>query len=131
MIEAGSLLIEKSASRPECFQVAENTDSSPWATVAADLSPKEREKALTADGWTFAYMAGAIEATAVGFNPANRMTSALKQLTALAAAQQCNCVEIDAVVMRTFLGVPYLRVSAHSRDIQRDRPLRREGDRRI
>ena len=123
MIEAGTILIEKSARRPGCFQLAANPESSPWAAVAADLSPKERDKALTADGWTFAYMAGAIRATAVGFNPANRMTSALKQLTALAAAQQCNCVEIDEVAVRSFMGVPYVSVSAHSRDVQKSAPL--------
>ena len=123
MIEAGTILIDKSAARPECFRLAANPESSPWASIAADLSPREREKALVADGWTFAYMAGGIRAKGVGFNPANRMASAVRQLKALASAQHCNCVQIDEVAMHSFLGVPYVSVSAHSRDIQKAAPL--------
>jgi hypothetical protein len=32
--------------------------------------------------------------------------------------QNCNCLEIDAIRAHTFLGVPWISLSAHSRHIQ-------------
>jgi hypothetical protein len=33
--------------------------------------------------------------------------------------QQCNCLEIDQVTTHSFLGVPCVSISAHSRNIQK------------
>ena len=119
MIEAGTLLIEKNAPRPKCFQLAANPDAHSWAPVARDLSSRDREKALAMNGWTFSYLAGAIRATAFGLTPASRIAAALKRLIAIASRQRCNCLEIDEVAARSFLGLPYVKVSAHSRQIQK------------
>jgi len=123
MIEAGTILIEASAARPECFHLAGTAEANRWVALAGDLSARDREKALTAEGWSFAYMAGALHVTAAGFNAESRMASALKQLARLAGEQHCNCLEIDEVAMHRCLGVPYLSVSAHSRDIWKTSPL--------
>ena len=118
MIEAGTLLIEKNAPRPECFHLVPGSDPNTWAPVAHDLSQRELDRALAANGWTFTYLAGAIHATAFGFSPGARAAGALKQLTAIAVEQRCNCLEIDTVAAHSFLGVPYLSVSAHSRNVR-------------
>jgi hypothetical protein len=34
-------------------------------------------------------------------------------------AQHCNCVEFTGVSAKSFLGMPYVNVSAHSRHIQK------------
>ena len=49
------------------------------------------------------------------------INAALRQLTAGDGFQNCNCLEIDDVVMHKFLGMPYVTVSAHARHIQKGR----------
>jgi hypothetical protein len=95
------------------------TDPNSWAPVAQDLSPHDLEKALAANGWTFYYRAGAIRTAALGFNPSSRMAAALKRLIALATQQRCNCLQIDEVAAHSFLGVPYVSISAHPRHVQK------------
>jgi len=119
MITSGTLLIEKNTPKPACFQFQPGSDSESWAPVTHDLSPRDLEKALAANGWTFHYLAGAIRATAFGFNEADRMAAALKQLIAIAKRQRCNCLEIDEVATHSFLGIPHASVSAHLRHVQK------------
>ena len=119
MIQSGTLLIEKDTPKPACFQFQPGPDSESWAPVTHDLSPRDLEKALSANGWTFHYLAGAIRATAFGFNEPDRVATALKRLIAIATRQHCNCLEIDEVSTRSFLGIPHASVSAHMRNVQK------------
>jgi hypothetical protein len=118
MMTAGTILIEKHAACPQCFHLK---DSSPtdWMAVTHNLSPHELEKELSAAGWTFFYMANAIRTTAFGFNRAKMIHVALKRLVANVRRQGCNCLEIDDVATRSFLGLPYVSVSGHPRHIQK------------
>jgi hypothetical protein len=118
MIEARTLLMKTDAPRPGCFILAPYSDAKSWAEVTHDLSARDLEQELALHGWTFSYLAGAIRATAFGFSPEKRMASALQKLSAIAQKQQCNCLEIDQITVRSFLGAPYLTISAHSRNIQ-------------
>ena len=115
---AGTILIEKHAARPQCFHLK---DSSPtdWMAFTHNLSPYELEKELSAAGWTFFYMANAIQTTAFGFNRAKMIHAALQRLVTNVREQRCNCLEIDDVATRSFLGLPYVSVSAHPRHIQK------------
>jgi hypothetical protein len=45
--------------------------------------------------------------------------SALQRVIAGARLQHCNCIEIDEVSAHSFLGIPYVSVSAHTRHIQK------------
>jgi len=45
--------------------------------------------------------------------------SALKRIIEQVREQRCNCLEIDEVETRSFLGLPYVNVSAHARRIQK------------
>jgi hypothetical protein len=119
MIESGTIFIEKNAPRPACFQLQSVAAPSSWAPVVHDLSPRDLEKALTSNGWTFFYQAGTVRATAFGFNPVNTTAVALKRLTASATRQGYNCLEIDEVAAHSFLGMPYISVSAHNRHVQK------------
>src|SRR5690349_1738292 len=120
MLEPGTLLIEKSAPRPPCFELAPESGPDSWVTFAHHLNQHDLEKELARGGWTFFYRAGAIRATAFGFSPQTRMASLLKKLSAIATAQACNCLEIDTLTDRSVLGLPYLTASAHSRNVIKD-----------
>ena len=63
-------------------------------------------------------MAGAIKTIGFGFARRTMIQAALKRVIATVKLQECNCLEIDAIAMRSFLGLPYVCLSAHSRHIQ-------------
>jgi hypothetical protein len=53
-----------------------------------------------------------------GFNREKAVHTAVDRLIENAKSQNCNCLEIGRVTMKSFLGLPFARVSAHSRHIQ-------------
>lgn len=123
MFTPGTILMERHALRPPCFQLQDGPSANGWMPVTLSLTPSALEKELAATGWTFFYMAGMIRATAFGLDRARMFHAALKRLITTVELQNCNCLEIDDVVVRSFVGMPYVRVSAHSRHIQKGRCL--------
>jgi hypothetical protein len=119
LITAGSILIEKGTLLPQFFRAGTESYPSAWLAIDSSLNFHERENELAATGWTFLYMASKVRATAFGFDTPKMVHRALKRLIAGARLQKCNCLEIDEVTTHSFLGMPYVSVSAHSRHIQK------------
>src|ERR1039457_2758509 len=119
MITSGTILIEKGTLLPEPLRLETALHASGWAPVTNKLDRHQLEKKIATAGWTFFYMAGEIRSTAFGFNSQNRADAALQRLIANAKLRKCNCLEIDGVATHSFLGMPYVSVSAHSRHIQK------------
>ena len=90
-----------------------------WISVAHNLTARLLETNLQGGGWTFFYMAKAITGRAFGFTPEKVIEAALGRLIAKAKLQHCNSVQIDSVVTRSFLGIPFVDVAAHPRQIQK------------
>jgi hypothetical protein len=118
-ITSGTILIEKNALHPQCFQLRDHAYPDAWMRVTHDLTRPELEKQLRATGWTFFYMASAIRTRSFGFDRAKTIHAALKRIIANVKKQKCNCLEIDGVTAHSFLGMPYVSVSAHPRHIQK------------
>jgi hypothetical protein len=119
MITSGSILIAGNAPRPPCVQVEDHAFPDGWVSVAHNLPPHELEKDLVAAGWTFFYVASAIKTTAFGFDRTKMIRAALQRVITSVSLQRCNCLEIDAVSTHSFLGLPYVSMTAHSRHIQK------------
>ena len=119
MITPGTILIARDAERPECFHLDDDDCSNGWAPVRRDLSFSDFDRELAAKGWTFFYLANSITATAFGLDRAKLLDSALARLIGDVKLRKCNCLEIDTVTNRSFLGIPYVNVSAHPRHIQK------------
>jgi hypothetical protein len=68
--------------------------------------------------WNFFFLAGAISATVLGRDRPATMRRALKLILAKQPSQNYNALQIAKVVPKSFLGIPYVRVSAYSRHIQ-------------
>ena len=119
MITSGTILMDRDAVRPEYLQLEDGPYPNTWVPVKRNLTSSELEKELSTSGWTLFYLASPISATAFGFNRVKMIHAALTRLIAKAKVQKCNCLEIDDVSTRSFLGMPYLSVSAHPRHIQR------------
>ena len=87
-----------------------------WTTVSNLRSDFERD--ISQAGWTFFFQAGEIHATVFGFNVEAAVRTAVERLIKNAKTLNCNCLEIGQVTMKSFLGLPFATVSAHSRHIQ-------------
>jgi hypothetical protein len=118
-IENGSLLIEEGTAVPPSFRLETAAYPAVWMSPGDNLSPQELESELTSSGWSFFYEAGAVRKTAFGFDQGKAVHAALEQLAAGAVLNNCNCLEIDEVAGHSFLGIPWVSVSAHSCRIQR------------
>jgi hypothetical protein len=119
LITSGSILIEKGTLVPQFFRAETESYPNAWIAIGSSLNCHERESELVATGWTFLYMASKFRATVFGFDKQKMIDKALKRLMAVARLQKCNCLEIDEVAMHSFLGMPYVSVSAHSRNMQK------------
>ena len=118
MIGAGSILVEKSTLLPGSLALESGSTESGWSQVADNPDRHQLESELATSGWTFFLMAGTIKSSAFGFNRPRMIQAALKRLIATVKLQRCNCLEIDTIAARSFLGMPYISLSGHSRHIQ-------------
>ena len=116
-IQTGSILIENGASMPDSLRLEGRPYSSGWRSVS-NLGLNELDAAIHKAGWTFFFMAGEIKITSFGFDKDSAMRRAVKRVITNVESHKCNCVEITEVSAKSFLGMPYVNVSAHSRHIQ-------------
>jgi hypothetical protein len=110
-MENGTLL-------PRSLALASEHYSSTWTRVTNLRS--DFDKDIQQAGWTFFFLAGPAQATVFGFDREKAVHTAVDRLIKGAKAQHCNCLEIGEVTMKSFLGLPFASVSAHSRHIQRN-----------
>lgn len=119
-IKEGRILIEAGTHMPATIQVNREAGSGGWAAVEG-LDRHEIEKKINEAGWNFFYMAGRIEASAFGFDKQKTLQAALQRVITIVKSQRCNSLEITQVRFKSFLTVPYVTVSAHSRHVQQGR----------
>ena len=109
----------KDTPHPHCFELEHGPYPDSWVSVKHNLTSYELERELVTAGWRLRDKAGSITTTSIGFDRAKMMNAALKRVITIVRQQECNCVEIDDVETHTFLGIPYISVYAHARQIQR------------
>lgn len=102
---------------PKSLLLEGGSYSNDWRSVS-NLGLNELDAAIHQAGWTFFFMAGEIKITSFGFDKKSAMRRAVKRVIANVESHKCNCVEITEVSAKSFLGMPYVNVSAHSRHIQ-------------
>lgn len=119
-ISAGTILIEKSTRLPGTLGLESCPTDSGWLSLVNHPDRRQLEEKLSAAGWRFFLMAGAIKTCGFGFARRTMIQAALKRLITAVKLQKCNCLEIDAIAMRSFLGLPYVCLSAHARQIQNE-----------
>lgn len=119
MLTSGNILIERNALRPACFQLEDAAGANAWMPVMHHLTPHQLEAELAATGWSFFYMADTIRTTAFGFDRGKMIDAALQRVISNVRKQRCNCLEVTGVTMHSFLGLPYVSISAHPRHIQK------------
>ena len=116
-INTGTILIQEGTLLPTGLPVESDAFLPGWRAVR-NLDGYGLGRKIDEADWNFFYLAGEIKATVVGREGAEALRRAVKQILAKRTGQKFNSLEIAKVVSKRFLGVPYLKVFAHSRHIQ-------------
>jgi hypothetical protein len=102
---------------PAALETASNAFAPGWRTFQ-NLSGYALSRKVEAENWQFFCLAGVLQATAVGLHGQKTLTRAIKHILRSTAMEKYNSLEVTEIAARRFLGVPYLRVSAHLRHVQ-------------
>src|SRR5260370_17626708 len=85
--------------------------------VIKNLDGSALARSIEGANWNFFYLAGEMRAAALGRDRSGTLHRAVKRLLAK-EEKQFNSLEITKVVSKRFLGIPFMRVVAHTRHIQ-------------
>jgi len=115
--QSGTILVEAGAILPDNVSLQPGVFSQNWRSVA-NLDGIALGAEIAKAGWTFFYMAGEVKKHAFGLGEEQRVRAAVERVIEDVQAQHCNCVEITHLANKSFLGVPYVSITAHARHIQ-------------
>jgi hypothetical protein len=115
-IAAGRILVRAGTRLPSSSRPPDGVAADGWSLMASSRLAFAAE--ALASGMTFFFMAGGIQATAIGFDRRKTLAAAIGRLTRAVDTGKCNSIEIGKIEYRSFWGVPFVRVSAHERHLQ-------------
>jgi hypothetical protein len=114
---SGTVLIRENTLLPPDLEVESEVFLSGWRIVK-NLDRSALTRNIEGANWNFFYLAGEIRATVLGRERSGTLRRAVKCVLAKQEGQKFNSLEITKVVSKRFLGIPFMRVTAHSRHIQ-------------
>lgn len=117
-IKPGMILIAEGAILPVQLRLETEPYVDGWRLLK-HLETKGFDRIISQAGWSFFYLAGAIEMNAFGSDEKKTARKAIKRIIVKLKSKNFNCLEITQVAAKRFLGLPYLSVSAHSRHFQK------------
>jgi hypothetical protein len=117
-IKAGTIMMKAGTIIPQSLRVETEPYSHGWEIIKnSDADAVDRD--IRRADWNFFFLAGNIQATALGYWGERTVRTAMERVVAKAEPSKFNCLEITEVSAKQFLGFPYVHVSAHSRHIQK------------
>lgn len=114
------MFIDATAVLPESLQLESATDANGWQTLADGGRPAFEQKVRQA-GWIFFLTHAETKAKVYGFDVQKALRTAFERISASVKSQKCNGLQITAVENKSYFGVPYVSITAHSRHLQ-ERP---------
>jgi hypothetical protein len=118
----GTILIRRGTLLPPGL-VLESEVFLPGWNVVRKLDGYALARKLHQFNWNFFYLAGEIRMTVIGRSGDAAVRKAVEQILARPKSRKYDSLEITNVVSTRFLGVPCVKVFAHSRHIQEGRYL--------
>jgi len=117
MYSTGTVLVKDGTLFPASLAIESEEFLPGWRAVKS-LDRDGLARQIEGANWNFFYLAGGVRTTVIGGRPGN-LRRAMKHLVAKQKGEKYNCLEITKIATRRFLGIPFLRVTAHSRHIQK------------
>jgi len=116
-VKVGAILLEEWPLITQLSDLESESYSGHWKLVKV-LDGFALDQKIRAFGWNFFFMAGEVKAMFFGASGEKKIFGALKRILGKVNDLHFNSLEITGIVAKSFLGVPYVVVSAHSRHIQ-------------
>ena len=117
-IKAGTILMKAGTIIPQSLRVETEPYSHGWEIIKnSDADAVDRD--IRRADWNFFFLAGNIQATALGYWGERTVRRAMERVVAKAEPSKFNCLEITKISAKQFLGFPYVHISAHSRHIRK------------
>ena len=116
-VQVATILVKASPPMPELFGLEIERYSGNW-NVVKTLDGFALDRKIRVAGWNFFFMGAEVKAMLFGAIGAKKIQNALHRILGKVRQQPFNALEVTGIVMKLFLGVPDMIVSAHSRHIQ-------------
>jgi len=113
---SGTILIRENTLLPEGLNIESEVFLPGWRVVKS-LDGSTLARNIEVLNWNLFYLAGDIRASALGRDRPGTLRKAVKRVLAK-QEERFNSLEITRVVAKRFLGIPFMRVAAHTRHIQ-------------
>jgi hypothetical protein len=121
-ISSASLLIADGTTLPESMDLKTDTYCDGWSLIRT-VGSAELGRRIHDAGWHFFYLASGVKATVFGFRSNVAIRRAMKRLIAEVTSGRYNCIQIENVRTGSFLGIPFVSISARPRHIQKSQVL--------
>jgi len=115
-IQAGTMMLYESANL-QSLALEGDSYCTDWRSLGTSAS-SGLESRVRALGWTLFFLAGEIRAVVPAWGGHNTLRRGVKRLLARTHLLHFNCLEVNEIHRKYFLGVPYLSISANPRHIQ-------------
>lgn len=115
--KALAILIREDTPLPVNLSIESEAFLPGWRVVK-NLDRSTLARNIESANWNFFYLAGEIRSAVLGRDWLGTLRRAVKCVLAKQEGQKFNSLEITKVVSKRFLGIPFMRVTAHSRHIQ-------------
>jgi len=117
IVEIGTILIED---RPWITHLL-GLEIEPYAggwSVVRGINGSALDREVHAAGWNFFFMAAEVKTMFLGSLETTKVRNAMRRILGKVKPESFNCLEVTGIMAKTFLGIRYATVAAHSRHIQ-------------
>lgn len=116
-LQAGTVFIAAKTILPESLSLKGAPDANGWRSLES-VGRSAFEQKVRQAGWIFFLMDAEITARVYGFDAQKALRTAFERISANVKSQKCNSLQITRVESKSFLKVPYVSITAHSRHLQ-------------
>jgi hypothetical protein len=117
-VKVGSILMKDWPGMTQLLGIESEPCSGEWSLLKV-LDTSTLDRKIHAAGWNFFFMAAEVKVTVLGSIGTAKIQNALKRILEKVKQHHFNSLEVTEIVANSFLGVPYVTVSAHSRHMQK------------
>jgi len=121
-LKIGTVLVQTDVVLPDSVWVQKETYCPGWQAIT-NLNGDDLDRQIRRDGWNFIFMGGALQGTSWGSWSGTAIRCAAIRILKKTQATKLNAFEITGIHARRFLGVPYVIVTGHSRQVQKSTVL--------
>jgi hypothetical protein len=117
IVEVGTVLIEDRPGITQFFCLEIEPFAGGWS-VLQGINGAALDRKIRAAGWNFFFMSMEVKAILLGSLGTTKIRNAIRRILEKVRPQNFNCLEVTGITEKTFLGIRYATVAAHSRHIQ-------------